>query len=271
MMPKKQILLTNDDGIESPGLWAAAKALSVLGYVTVAAPREQHSGAGRSVPAWSDGVIKPTNLRIGDDDWVCYAVGGSPAQSVIYGVYGILKQKPDLVVSGINYGENPATDITLSGTVGAALEGAAHGIPSLAVSLQLENEEYLGYSKTVDFTAAALFAQRFARILLQKQMPPDVMALNVNVPSKATSETGWRLTQLGKHPYFVPFLKEPSKEGEFPKIDAHPAPHEDDLSNPLSDVRTFRVEHLVSVTPLSLDLTSRVSLADLKTLFGELA
>jgi len=109
----------------------AARELSKLGFVTVAAPREQHSGAGRSVPAWSDGEIKPTILTIGDQEWTCYAVGGSPAQAVQYGILAILKQKPDLVVSGINYGENPATDITLSGTVGAALEAAAHGIPAL--------------------------------------------------------------------------------------------------------------------------------------------
>ena len=73
-MEKPQILLTNDDGINSPGLWAAAKALSALGYVTVAAPREQHSGAGRSVPPWSDGEIKPTQLMIGDSrmDVLCH-------------------------------------------------------------------------------------------------------------------------------------------------------------------------------------------------------
>jgi 5'-nucleotidase len=140
-MKKPQILLVNDDGISSPGLWAAARELSKLGYVTVAAPREQHSGAGRSVPAWSDGEIKPTQLKIGDQEWTCYAVGGSPTQSVQYGIFGILKHKPDLVVSGINYGENPSTDITMSGTVGAALEGASHGIPSLAISIQLEDED----------------------------------------------------------------------------------------------------------------------------------
>jgi 5'-nucleotidase len=269
-MEKRQILLTNDDGIESPGLWAAAKALSALGYVTVAAPREQHSGAGRSVPAWSDGEVKPTPLKIGDDEWVCYAVGGSPAQAVQYGIFAILKQKPDLVVSGINYGENPGTDITLSGTVGAALEAASYGIPALAVSLQLENEDYLGYSSQTDFSTAALFTQRFARVLLEKRMPADVLALNVNIPAKAMPETGWRITRLGKHPYFVPYIKEPSQPGESPKIDAHPAPDAEDLSDPQSDIHTFKVEHLVSVTPLSLDLTSRVNLSDLQSLFGKL-
>ena len=210
-MKKKQILLTNDDGISSPGLWAAARELSSLGFVTVAAPREQHSGAGRSVPPWSDGEIKPTQLKIGDQEWTCYAVGGSPAQSVQYGVFTILKEKPDLIVSGINYGENPAADITLSGTVGAALEGASYDVPALAVSLQLENEDYLGYSDEINFSTAAIFTRRFAKILLEKQMPEDVKALNVNVPSRATPDTPWKITRLGKHTYFVPYLKESEK------------------------------------------------------------
>lgn len=265
-MEKAQILLTNDDGIASPGLWAAAKALSALGFVTVAAPREQHSGAGRSVPAWSDGEIKPTQLMIGDQEWTCYAMGGSPAQSVQMGIFHVLKRKPDLVVSGINYGENPATDITLSGTVGAALEAASSGIPALAVSLQLTNEDYLGYSRETDFSAAAYFTQKFARILLEKKLPADVHALNLNVPGQATPQTPWRVTRLGAHQYFVPYLREPQEPGGMARIDAGPAPHADDLANPSTDVHALRVAHEVSVTPLSLDLTSRVKLEELQKL-----
>jgi len=263
-MKKIQILLTNDDGIASPGLWAAAKALSALGYVTVAAPREQHSGAGRSVPAWSDGAVKPTQLTIGDQEWTCYAMGGSPAQSVQMGIFHVLKHKPDLVVSGINYGENPGTDITLSGTVGAALEAASAGIPALAVSLELASEDYLGYSRDTDFSTAAYFTQKFARILLEKKLPADVHALNLNVPSQATPQTPWRVTRLGAHQYFVPYLREPKEPGSTARIDASPAPHADDLANPLTDVHTLRVAHEVSVTPLSLDLTSRVKLDELQ-------
>jgi len=80
-MDKCQILLTNDDGIRSPGLWAAAEALSDLGYVTVAAPRDQSSGMGRSLPSASDGVISPETLTVRGKDWTVYAVGGSPAQA----------------------------------------------------------------------------------------------------------------------------------------------------------------------------------------------
>lgn len=267
---KPQILLSNDDGILSPGLWAAARELSRLGYVTVAAPREQHSGAGRSVPSWTDGQIKPTTLQIGDQVWTCYAVGGSPAQAVQYGVFSILKQKPDLVVSAINYGENPGTDVTLSGTVGAALEAASYGIPALAVSLQLDNEDYLGYSREIDFTTAAVFTRRFARVLLEKQLPEDVHVLNVNIPSHATPETPWRVTHLSKHAFFVPFLRKYSNPGSIPRIDASPAPDAGDLNNRLSDVGTFITDKIISVTPLSLDLTSRVDLAELQRSFGNL-
>lgn len=270
MKNRPQILLSNDDGILSPGLWAAASELAKIGFVTVAAPREQHSGAGRSVPAWTDGEVKPTLLTIGDQEWTCYAVGGSPAQAVQYGIFAILKQKPDLVVSGINYGENPATDISLSGTVGAALEAASYGIPALAVSLQLTSEDFLGYSRDTDFSTAAVFTRRFAQLLLTQKMPPDVHVLNVNVPASATPETAWRITRLGKHPYFEPYLKEASEPNGVPRIDATRCPHPDDMNDPETDVHVFNREKLVSVTPLSLDFTSRVDLAELQRSFGEL-
>jgi len=270
MNNRPQILLTNDDGIHSPGLWAAAHELSRIGYVTVAAPREQHSGAGRSVPAWTDGEIKPTILTIGDQEWTCYAVGGSPAQSVQYGIFAILKRKPDLVVSGINYGENPATDVTLSGTVGAALEAASAGIPALSVSLELHNEDYLGYSREIDFSTAAIFTRRFARLLLEQKMPADVHVLNVNIPAHATPDTPWRVSRLARHGYFVPFLKDPAESNDIPRIDATRNPHPDDMNDPQTDVHTFFREKLVSVTPLSLDLTSRVDLQELQRSFGTL-
>ena len=137
-MTKPHILLTNDDGIRSPGLWAAAEALSRLGFVTVAAPREQFSGAGRSLPATSEGSIRAETVTVHGQTWQVYAVGGTPAQAVQHGVLEILGQRPDLLVSGINYGENTGTGITVSGTVGAAMEAASMGIPALAMSLETD-------------------------------------------------------------------------------------------------------------------------------------
>ena len=270
MNKRPHIFLTNDDGIHSPGIWAAAQELSKLGYVTVAAPREQNSGAGRSVPSTSDGKIEEVQLKIGEQEWTCYAVGGSPAQVVQYGVFMILKEPPDLVVSAINYGENPAIDITMSGTVGAALEGASRGIPSLAVSIQLENEDYLGYSKDVDFTTAAVFTRRFAKVLLEKKMPEDVNVLNINVPSDANPDTGWRITRLSRQPYFKAYLRETSRPDKPWTVDARPDPDPEELADPTTDAATFKKDRLVSVTPLSLDMTSRVHLPDLQTLIGNL-
>jgi len=103
---KPLILLTNDDGIRSPGLWAAADALSELGFVVVAAPREQSSGYGRSLPNSSDGVIREEEVTVRGKTWKVFAVGGSPAQAVQCGVLEIAPRQPDLVVAGINYGEN---------------------------------------------------------------------------------------------------------------------------------------------------------------------
>ena len=126
---KPQILLTNDDGILSPGLWAAAEALAELGFVHVVAPRDQFSGAGRSLPSTSDGIITPRQVTVHGKEWTVYSVGGTPAQAVLHAVYEILPERPNLVVSGINYGENLSVGITASGTVGAALEGAGLGVP----------------------------------------------------------------------------------------------------------------------------------------------
>ncbi len=98
---------------------------------------------GRSLPKTSDGKIRIDQVQVNDQPWKVYAVGGTPAQAVLHAVLEILPQKPDLLVSGINFGENIGTSITISGTVGAALEGAALGIPSLAISLETDTQASL--------------------------------------------------------------------------------------------------------------------------------
>jgi 5'-nucleotidase len=267
-MPKPQILLTNDDGIKSPGLWAAAEVLSTLGYVTVAAPREQSSGTGRSLPLSSDGIIRPETVSVNGRDWTVYAVGGTPAQAVLHGVLEIMPQKPDLVVSGINYGENVATGITISGTVGAAMEAAAVNIPALAASLETPHDKHLSYDTDVNFSAAAHFTALFARALLEKRLPPDVMLLKLDVPSDATPQTPWVLTRLSRQRYFIPTKpqrtswEEPGKVGYTETATIENEPND-------SDVYTLRIARKVTLTPLSLDFTSRVDFGDLeKTLRG---
>ena len=259
------ILLTNDDGIRSPGLWAAAEALSALGWVTVAAPREQSSGAGRSMPSTSTGIITEETITVHGKPWTVYAVDGTPAQAVQHGVLEIMDTPPDLVVAGINYGENLATGVTVSGTVGAALEGAALGFPAMAVSLETPKSYHLSYSREVDFSTAAHFTYHFARLMLATALPDDVYVLKVDVPWGATPETDWRITRLARKRYYRSIPAKRRSWSEPGPVGYGPGDPPETF-DPNSDVYTVRVEKKVSVTPLSLDLTSRVDLKDLERL-----
>jgi len=267
-LEKTQILLSNDDGIHSKGIWAAAESLAGLGYITVAAPSEPMSGAGRGFARNADGRITTQTMRVNSQDWEVHAVGGSPSQSVAHAILEIMPKKPALVVSGINYGENFATDITYSGTVGAALEGASLGIPAMAVSQQIFHDEYTEENDTVDFSAAAYFTQYFASLLLKKKLPFDVDVLNVVIPQGATPETPWMVTHLLRSRYYKPTITRKGDWEGFAKFTSHIIPPEDMVPAD-DDVYTVRVKHMVSVTPLSIDLTSRVDLKDLERLLRE--
>jgi 5'-nucleotidase len=264
-MGKCQILLTNDDGIQSPGLWAAAEALSTLGFVTVAAPRDQSSGTGRSLPLTSDGIIRPEVVSVNGKDWTVYAVGGTPAQAVQHGILEIMPERPDLVVSGINYGENVGTGITVSGTVGAALEAAAMDILALAMSVETEQQHHLSYSNEVDFSTAAHFTAYFARLLLEKRFPQDVDLLKVDVPSNATPQTAWQVTRVAPQRYYEPLRPKRKTWGE-PERVGYQRVELLDREQEGSDVYVLRARRLVSVTPISLDLTSRVDFEELDRL-----
>ena len=267
-MNKPQILLTNDDGIQSPGLWAAAASLSTIGYVTVTAPREQSSGMGRSLPNTSDGIIHEEQVQVNGQKWSVFAVGGSPAQSVLHGVYEVLKQKPDLVVSGINYGENVASGITISGTVGAALEASSIGIPAMAVSLEAHQQYHLSYSNDVDFSVAADFTARIARLLLSRKFPTDVNVLKVDVPSDATLKTPWELTRISMQRYYEPVAPDRAS-WEQPAVMGYREAGMLESEGQGTDVYALRVKRAVSVTPLSLDMTSRVDFDELNKLMRE--
>ena len=260
-----QILLTNDDGIQSPGLWAAAEALSCLGYVTVAAPRDQWSGAGRSHPSTSDGAITPQILNVHGKDWTVYGVNGTPAQTIAHGIMEICPRQPDLVVSGINYGENVGSGTTVSGTVGAALEAAAFGIPALAISLQTPESYNLSYSHDIDFSAAKHFVTMFAQVLLEKKMPGDVDVLKVEIPDSADSSTPWRITRVARNPYYHMVLNK-REHWEDPNPLRYKIRYEGEELDPESDVYALREARVVSVTPISIDLTSRVIKSELDTI-----
>ncbi len=258
---RPQILLTNDDGIDSRGLWAAAEALSALGFVTVCAPREQYSGAGRSMPHRSDGVLSEEEVTIHGLTWKVYAVGGSPAQAVQHGILELMPSRPDLVVAGINHGENLTVSVTISGTVGAALEGASFGVAAMAVSLEMPQEYTFTNPEGIDFTAAGHFTALFAEMLLRGQPLQDIDLFKVDIPSDATPDTPWRVTRLSRSKYYVPVS--PGRER---LSDSAPVGYEISLRpeelEPDSDVYALRVAREVSLTPMSLDLTSRVDLAE---------
>lgn len=262
---KPRILLTNDDSIDSPGLWAAAEGLSKLGYVEVVAPAVQQTAMGRSHPREYDRVMTRQTLNVHGKDWTVWAVNGSPAQAVLHGIYQVMGGMPDLVVSGINYGENICSGITISGTVGAALEAASLGIKAMAISLEAPISTHYSLSRDIDFSVAGYFCGFFAAKLLNRDLPFDLDVLKVDVPAKATPETEWVVTRQSKQRYYTPMESEPDP------VTGVLALHYEarmDLSDPEpnSDLQVLINEHKVSVTPISLDLTSRVDFTELREL-----
>jgi 5'-nucleotidase len=268
-MQKPIILFTNDDGIQSPGLWALVRAFQDLGELLVVAPREQQSGMGRSMPVASEGKIYPaeTVMPTLPVDCTAYAVDGTPAQAVQHGVLELADRLPALVVSGINYGDNTGNGVTISGTVGAAIEGASLGIKSMAVSQQTRHDLHLTYSDEVDFNIAAHFARKFGQWLLDNDdVPDDIDLLKLDVPINATRETNWHVTRLSRRRVYWPTRPERASVNDVGRLgykyDTDPAKAEPD-----SDVYTVLHKGDVSITPMSLDMTSRTDAFRLRQLF----
>jgi len=258
-MSKQQplILITNDDGINSPGLRAAAKALEAMGELLIVAPAQQQSGMGRSMPPVYEGRICRQTIQLNDHAMEGYCVDGSPAQVVQHGIVEIAPRRPDLIVSGINYGENIGSGITISGTVGAAMEGADFGIPALAVSLKTAPEHFLNPSDAVDMSMAAHFLQLFAGRTLNAGLPRGADLLKIDVPQSATTQTPWRWTRVSRQRYFYPVKPhrrrptDPGPLGFEIRVDL-------DTLEPDSDIRAVIVDGVVSVAPLTLDMTAKV-------------
>ncbi|MBN1660255.1 MAG: 5'/3'-nucleotidase SurE [Anaerolineae bacterium] len=254
------ILVTNDDGIQSRGLWAAAEALLPLGEVLVVAPDRQWSGAGRSMPHHVTGRVTSSRVDLAGQTVAAYAVDASPALAVVHGVLEFAPRRPDLVVSGINFGLNLGTEVTVSGTVGAALEGAAFDLPAMAVSLEMDAAYHLTGDDSADYAAAVAITHFFASRLLAGALPYDVHALNINVPRDATPETPWWLSTQSRRRYFLPLAPDRKNSHGRPGYAVITNPEEAEVD---SDVWAVLVDRVISVTPLSLDLTSRVDLCRL--------
>lgn len=167
------ILITNDDGIHAPGLRALVAALKDLGTVTVVAPSQERSAAAQSLtlrqPIYYDQLAERE-----------YAVEGTPADAMILAFHSLLKEKPDIVVSGINRGGNVGENVYYSGTVGAAMEAAINRVPAVAVSVAYKGREF-------DFAPAGRFTHSLVPLILREGLPPGVL-LNVNIPQDWTGE-----------------------------------------------------------------------------------
>jgi len=170
-----KILVTNDDGIDSPGVWALAEAMSRVGETLLVAPDAQRSGSGTSVSLRSDMSIVEVDSSI--HGVRAYAVGGTPTDCVVLGLWRLAQGDVDLIVSGINLGGNMGTDILYSGTVMATLQGFYREIPSMAVSLATK-----GQAPELCFDVASKVAELLALNMTNGTMPGQAI-LNVNVPS----------------------------------------------------------------------------------------
>lgn len=259
-MERPLILLTNDDGISSPGLAAAAAVLDTLGELLIVAPREQQTSMSRSRSQQhgSDGRLFKADVIHNGQRWPGYAANASPAMTVEFAVQEIADRPIDLAVSGINYGENVGSCVTVSGTIGAALEAAERGIPALAVSLEINTTDYHSHDQAIDFQVAAYFTGLLAGKMLGTTMPADVDVLKLEVPASATRETRVVITRQDKISYYMPAINKREDLFSGTAIIRH-TPSKGQYTQNDTDAYAL-AKQLVSITPLSFDLTSRVSL-----------
>ncbi len=267
-MENYNILITNDDGIESPGLRAAVESVLNIGTVTVVAPSHQQTGTGRGLIGDRQSSLKRIDYQVNGSAIRAYHCDCSPALIVSHSLKTIFKEnKLDLLVSGINYGENLGINITHSGTIGAALEASSYGIPSIAISKQTDIDSHHKYTDQ-DWTAAVYFLNRFAMTLLKGKLHADVNVLKIDVPSDATPLTKWKITKLAKVGYYSRIIENATAHSKI--CDGKTIINIDKENlDPKTDIYAFAIDNLVSITPLSVDLTSRIKASDLQGLLGE--
>ncbi|NBT73438.1 MAG: 5'/3'-nucleotidase SurE [Betaproteobacteria bacterium] len=230
------ILVSNDDGYFSPGIAALAQAMAEFGQVTVVAPEADRSGASNSLT-----LDRPLYVRQSASGF--HYVNGTPTDCVHVAVTGFLKQRPDLVVSGINNGQNVAEDTLYSGTVAAAMEGYLLGIPSVAFSLADRGFDHL--------ETAVMVAKRVVHGLLKRPFS-EPRLLNVNIPSVMPSDLkGLVLSRLGRRHFAQPVVTASSPRGETMYWVGPPGGQRD--AGPGTDFHAL-ANGYASVTPLRVDL-----------------
>jgi 5'-nucleotidase len=230
-----EILITNDDGIHSAGIKSLAASLRNLGKVTIVSPDREMSSISHAIS-----LHRPLRMEKIEDN--SYKVNGTPADCIYLGSIKIIKQKPDLVVSGINKGPNIGEDVIYSGTVAGALEATILGIPSFSISLASYKE--------FNFKHAACFAQFLAEKILAQGLPKSTF-LNINVPLGKIKEI--KITTLGRR-YYVEKVEEKidPRGDKYYWIGGEASPP---TKQPGTDVDAI-AEGYVSVTPLQLDFTN---------------
>ena len=243
---KLNILVSNDDGIDAPGIFALVLELKKIGDVVVVAPDKQQSAVGHAIT-----MNFPLRAREFRKNGVFfgYAVEGTPADCVKLAVRALLKKTPDLIVSGVNHGANTAISIIYSGTVSAATEGTILGIPSMAVSLTTYGPP--------DFRYAAKFARKLAQLVMKKGMPEGTL-LNVNVPPLPEQEIkGVVVTRQGRAVWNDTFdvRRDPANKEYYWLTGAL-----EDSDEGLEFDQSAILKNYVSVTPIHYDLTDYNSL-----------
>lgn len=232
------ILVTNDDGINAPGLQALVKAMQQFGQVTVIAPEQNKSGVSSAISLES-----PVRVTQNSPNW--FQLNGTPADCVKLALSGFVNEEPSLVVSGINAGANLGDDVIYSGTVGAAIEGRFLGLPSLAVSCAGKGDYH--------FETAAKVAGDLVRQLIRHSLRPGII-LNLNVPNVPLDQLkGVKVTRQGDREF-----SEPLK----PTVDGHGRPIYwlGEVGRPKddSDGTDFHAIHsgYAALTPMQIDMTS---------------
>ena len=249
-----RILITNDDGVNSSGIMAAKNAVKDLGTIDVVAPATQQSGIGHALTLFEPIRVTSTKLL---DSTEAFSVSGTPTDAVIIGIYEVTDKKPDLVISGINIGENLGkSELTTSGTIGAAMEAAVHGIPSIAVSLQVTRGDIKFHDGHVelDYRHASKILNRVARNVIEKGLPSGVDLLNLNIPSHPSNDN-IKLTRLGDRMYKIHIEKRLDPRGRpYYWIDGDPVINDEYGT----DVHVLKGERCASLTPISLDCTANM-------------
>ncbi len=253
---KPLILITNDDGIYSPGLAASAEALCDIGELLIVAPRHQQTGMGRAFPRTPElGIIEECPLTINGKTVTGYGVQGSPAFTVAHAIMELATRKPDLCVSGINYGENIGTVLTCSGTIGAVLEACSYYIPGIALSLETDlksqrSEDYI----QMDWSYAKEIAKYWVQKFFLEGMPKNAEMLNINIPYGEISPDKFRITRQSRQNYFEFIKPEPRDLSKPISLKSRIFVDETTLEEN-SDIYAVYKDRITSVTPLNWDMS----------------